>query len=144
MSANTRGSRPTMILAHPRLALVVDCKPDSPCWQVAQYYRAETSVHATQTLIFPYNTRRTDQAFVHPVVTHVIALIEGIVTALRLEFRLDDIEGTGHYTRGKASYCAGQGIKLRVGSAHSPALEWRQHICVVGGHVGGVGWRSCC
>lgn len=96
-----------MIVAQLLLALVVDGEPDSPCGQIPHNYRPKTSVHATQALIPPYDLGGTEQSIVHLGLAHMPSMVEVSHSALSLELRLDDIEGTGHYTRGKPSDCAG-------------------------------------
>lgn len=88
----------TVIRTQHPLALVVDGEPYSPGWQIAQYDGTQTSVHAPQTLIFPYNLGCTCETIVHLGLAHVAAAVEMRQSALCLELCLDDIQGTGHYT----------------------------------------------
>lgn len=125
----------TVILAHPSLALVIDGKPYCPCWQVTQYYRTETSVHAAQALVFPDNAGGAEKTIVQPGLTDMTAILKRIMGTLSLQFRLDDIKGTGNNARSEASYCASESVELRVRRAHSPALKGRQGMGIVGGHV---------
>lgn len=122
VDSSGKGNPRTLVLAYNCFAFVVDSEPDGPSWQITHDYGPEASIHAAQALVSPYHAGCAEQALVHLRLANVDTPLE-VDAALGLEFRLDDIERAGYYTRSKPSYRTSQRVELGVGSIYRPALE---------------------
>ena len=100
------GRRLTFMIRQPDLALVVDSEPNSPCRQVAKNNGTQASIQATDSLFPPDNIGGAYKALVDPVVADMPPFGYGHETSLRLQLRLDDVEGTGSDSRSEATHSA--------------------------------------
>lgn len=96
--SNSNRTKPTLVqlLVPKLLGPVIDGKVDGPGREVAQHHWEQAAIHAAHALVAPYRARRAHEPSVRSHRRPGTLGSRVSKAALRLKFRLDNVQGTGH------------------------------------------------